>query len=112
MVAEVSGTVDAAPLVADGTGDGVATIAGAPFPAVFRSSLATVAGFSFVEQMIHLLYVTGIDSLTIRNYPYVGIPVKWSAQAFSKRLALGYWRTSVPCARGAHTRESWKTEKR
>jgi hypothetical protein len=54
MVAEVSGTVGAALLMAGGTGDGVATIAGLPFPSVLGLSLATVARFSVVEHMIHL----------------------------------------------------------
>ena len=67
LVAEMSGTVGAA-LAADGPSDGVATIARVPFPAVLGLSPATVAAFSFVEDMIALLCFRGVDAASIRNY--------------------------------------------
>jgi hypothetical protein len=39
-----------------------------PFPAVLGLSPATVAAFSFVEDMIALLCFRGVDAASIRNY--------------------------------------------
>ena len=90
----------AAALAAGGTGVDVAAIADVPFPEAWGISLATVAGFPFLEQMIPLLSImasTKQISVVIHKYGLLSS----GGAIFSFAAEFGqFWRRPKPRATG------------